>query len=262
MDKEKEAIDEFALTLRNTQNAHRDAHHVRMKAVLKEVNELKEAMAAATKEKDSVEDVQVLRHQVEQYEQMLPIYTARFQDAAEAMNKRLKDEKQEQAKSIENLRERLTEAQNFVFKFGNSEVLRREALPGASSLVGPSSEQQSSSAENAGRAAPKSKRSVDNLEQPFGMEIETVSSSSSPEDMNMRATAEQRAATTGINLEASRTLSAALRLDDKDTPNRRLISLSNRRSGSEESNAKRARPHATRPRNFGSGAVQAKENSR
>ncbi len=85
MDREKEAIDEFALTLKNTQNAHRDAHHVRMKAVLREVNEFKEAMISATKEKSSAEDIQILRHQVEQYEQMLPIYTARFQDA-EAMN--------------------------------------------------------------------------------------------------------------------------------------------------------------------------------
>ncbi len=65
MDREKEAIDELALTLKNTQNAHRDAHHVRMKAVLREVNELKEAMVSATKEKGSAEDIQILRYQVE-----------------------------------------------------------------------------------------------------------------------------------------------------------------------------------------------------
>ena len=58
----------------------------------------------------------------------------------------------------------------------------------------------------------------------------------------MEATAEQRAAATGVNLEASKTLSAALRLDDRGTPNRRVISLSTRRSGSEESNGKRSRP--------------------
>jgi hypothetical protein len=34
-DREREAIEEFALTVRNAQNAHRDAHHDRMKAVLR-----------------------------------------------------------------------------------------------------------------------------------------------------------------------------------------------------------------------------------
>jgi hypothetical protein len=240
-DREKEAIEEFALTLRNTQNAHRDAHHVRMKAVLREINELKEAMVSATKEKDSTKDIQILRHQVEQYEQMLPIYTARFQDA-EAMNKRLNEEKLEQAKNIENLRNRLIKAENLVFKFGKSEIPKREVPPGASNLVAPSSEQQRSSSENAVRTVPNGERSVENFEQSSEMEIVTVNSSSSSEDVNMETSAEQRAAATGVNLEASKTLSAALGLDGRGTPNRRIISLSNRRSGSEESNGKRSRP--------------------
>ncbi len=119
-DREREAIDEFALTLRNTQSAHRDAHYVRMKAVLKEVNELKEAMVSATKEKSSAEDVRILRHQVEQYEQILLIYTARFQDA-ESMNKRLNEEKLEQAKNVESLRQRLSMAEDLIFKFVKTE---------------------------------------------------------------------------------------------------------------------------------------------
>jgi hypothetical protein len=85
-DTEKEAMGQFALTLRNTQNAHRDAHYVRMKAVLKEVNELKYSMASAATEKNSAEDIQVPRHQVEQYGHMLPVYTARIRDA-ENINK-------------------------------------------------------------------------------------------------------------------------------------------------------------------------------
>ncbi len=79
---------------------------------------------------------------------MLPIYTARFQDA-ESMNKRLNEEKLEQARNIENLRGRLSKAENLVFKFGKPDLPKGGVPPGASNLAAPSSEQQGSSAENA-----------------------------------------------------------------------------------------------------------------
>ncbi len=85
-------------------------------------------------------------------------------------------------------------------------------------------------------------QSVENFEQSSEMEVITVNSSSSSEDANMEITAEQRAAAASVNMEASKTLSAALGLDDRGTPNRRIFSLSTRRSGSEESNGKRSRP--------------------
>jgi hypothetical protein len=62
---------------------------------------------------------------VKQYEQMLPVYTARIKDAAEDMNKRLNEEKLEQAKSMEIMRERLNRAENLIFRFGTPEAVRQ-----------------------------------------------------------------------------------------------------------------------------------------
>ncbi len=79
------------------------------------------------------------------------------------MNKMLNEEKLEQARNIENLRERLNKAENLVFKFGKPEFPKREVPPGASNLVAPSTEQQRSSAENVVRTVLNGERSVENF---------------------------------------------------------------------------------------------------
>ncbi len=54
------------------------------------------------------------------------------------------------------------------------------------------------------RTVPNGERSVENFEQSSEMEVVAGNSSSSSEDVNMETTAEQRAAATGVNLEASK----------------------------------------------------------
>jgi hypothetical protein len=97
-----------------------------MERVLDEFKLFKDSVISSTEQNLGINEVQQLRFQVEQYERVFPIYVSKLKDF-EDQNKRLVDEKQALCKDIEQMKERLSNAEAVVFSFGTPEAIRQRA---------------------------------------------------------------------------------------------------------------------------------------
>jgi hypothetical protein len=127
--REKEFLESFNQDMNARQERYRVAHKVRMEKVLDEFKLFKDSVIYSTEQNLGINEVQQLRFQVEQYERVLPIYASRLKDF-EDQNKRLVEEKLSLCKDVEQLKERLSNAEAVVFSFGTPEAIRQRT-PGA-----------------------------------------------------------------------------------------------------------------------------------
>jgi hypothetical protein len=116
----------MAQRMNNSYLMIRQEHQTRMKNVMTEIRALKDSMTSSAEYNTNSQEMQQLRFQVAQYENVLPVYQSRIKDTeAEDLNKRLWKEKHEFTRSIENLKDRLNKAELLVFNMGTPEAIRR-----------------------------------------------------------------------------------------------------------------------------------------
>ncbi len=100
------------------------AHKVRIERVLDEFKLFKDSVISSAEQNLGINEVQQLRFQVEQYENVLPVYASKLKDFEE-QNKRLIEEKLGLSRDIEQMKERLSNAEAVVFSLGTPETIRQ-----------------------------------------------------------------------------------------------------------------------------------------
>jgi hypothetical protein len=122
--RENVAIEQFVAQITLSQEKIRAGHTARIKAVMADIRTLKDAMASSSELDQNSQEMKRLRFQVTQYEGILPVYQSRLKDTEE-LNKKLDEEKSEQAKNIERLKQKLDKAESLVFSMGTPEAIRQ-----------------------------------------------------------------------------------------------------------------------------------------
>ena len=113
--RENEAVEGFVQILSNAQLLFKSKHRERMEAVLKEIKDVQEALSSSLEDKGIRDEMQRLKHQVEQYELVIPIYKAQLEEANLA-SVRLGRENQEQKLSLSRVESRLVHAESLILK--------------------------------------------------------------------------------------------------------------------------------------------------
>ncbi len=108
------------------QQRYRLAHKVRMELGLDEFTSFRNSITASAEQNVGTKELQQLKFQVEQYENVLPVYVSRLKDNEE-QNKRLLEEKIDLNKDIEQMRERLNKAEAVIFSLGTPESIKQRA---------------------------------------------------------------------------------------------------------------------------------------
>jgi hypothetical protein len=122
--REKEFLENFNQDMNARQERYRMVHKVRMERVLDEFKLFKDSVISSAKQNLDINEVQQLRFQVEQYENVLPVYASKLKDFEE-QNKRLIEGKLGLSKDIEQMKERLSNAEAVVFSLGTPEAIRQ-----------------------------------------------------------------------------------------------------------------------------------------
>jgi hypothetical protein len=122
--REKEFLESFDQDMNARQEHYRLAHKVRMERILDEFKRFKDSVISSAEQNLGINEVQQLRFQVEQYENVLPVYASKLKDFEE-QNKRLIEEKLGLSKDIEQMKERLSNAKAVVFSLGTPEAIRQ-----------------------------------------------------------------------------------------------------------------------------------------
>jgi hypothetical protein len=133
--REKEFLESFNQDMNARQERYRLAHKVRMERVLDEFKLFKDSVISSAEQNLGINEVQQLRFQVEQYENVLPVYASKLKDFEE-QNKRLIEEKLGLSRDIEQMKERLSSAEAVVFSLGTPEAIRKRT-PGIEHIPRP-----------------------------------------------------------------------------------------------------------------------------
>ena len=189
--RENEAVEGFVQILSNAQLLFEAKHRERMEAVLKEIKDVQEALSSSLEDKGGRDEMQRLKHQVEQYELVIPIYKAQLEEAHHA-NVRLGRENQEQKLSMTRVESRLVHAESLILKgivaqetskHQPSAVLPNEGEPSVQQEES-QSEQPSTSVVNLVDSSPEQ-----NVDQSMEAEAEDKTTAPSPARMISLATA-------------------------------------------------------------------------
>ena len=202
--RENEAVEGFVQILSNAQLLFKSKHRERMEAVLKEIKDMQEALTSSLEDKGSRDEMQRLKHQVEQYELVIPIYKAQLEEAHHA-SMRLGRENQEQKLSLTRVESRLAHAESLIL----NGIAAQETLKHQSSAAIANEGEQSVQQEG-----PQSK-------QPESFVVDLVDSS--PEQ----------------NVDQSKGAEADVKMTAPSTA--RMINLTATTSKPEEANGKRSR---------------------
>ncbi len=109
-----------------------------------DIRTLQDSMAVSADHGDNSQEMQRLKYEVSQYEDVIPIYRARIKDMEDA-NQRLLEEKQEFIRNIKHLRDRLNKAERLVFSMGTPEFIKKRGTSREHERKEEGSEQTSSS---------------------------------------------------------------------------------------------------------------------
>jgi hypothetical protein len=78
--REKDAIEQFVAGITLSQEQIRSGHSVRMKAVMADIQAIRNTMLSSSEHNRSSQEMQRLRFQVAQYEGILPVYQSRLKN--------------------------------------------------------------------------------------------------------------------------------------------------------------------------------------
>ena len=119
MQRERDAIEQFVAGITLSQDQIRKEHSTRMEAVMANIVAFKNTMITSSEQGRDSQEMQHLKFQVSQYENILPVYQSRLKDT-EDLNKKLGEDKTELAMNIDRLKGKVGQGRISCLQHGNS----------------------------------------------------------------------------------------------------------------------------------------------
>ncbi len=129
---ERVALERMTRRMNESFNEFRDDHQTRMRNVMSDIRSLNESIVASAEHSTNSSEMQRLRVQVEQYDQIFPICQAQVEDL-EQLNKKLRADLLEEKHRNERMKIRMDKAEALAIKLGTSKAKDDRSDHGSSS---------------------------------------------------------------------------------------------------------------------------------
>ena len=121
---EKDALENMTRRMDSSFAEFRDEHHTRMRNVMSSIRSLNDSMVASAEHSTNSNEMQLLKVQVERYDQIFPICQAQVKDL-EQLNKRLRADLLEEKHRNERMKIRMDKAEALAIRLGAPKTSKR-----------------------------------------------------------------------------------------------------------------------------------------